>query len=43
MLRPAMSHARLMRESTDRVEAALESEDRNEGDPNDWPVRHTNM
>jgi hypothetical protein len=27
---PAISHARLMRESTDRVEAALQSDDRNE-------------
>jgi hypothetical protein len=30
MLQPAISHARLMRESTDRVEAALESADRTE-------------
>ena len=30
MLRHAISHGRLMRESTDRVQAALSSSDRNE-------------
>jgi hypothetical protein len=44
MLHPAISHARLMRVSTDRVEAALQSEDGNEQlvarrileNPNTW-------